>query len=49
MRRFGVERVIARVLDPARAAWYEEQGLHTICPTRHAIQMFERALELTPA
>jgi trk system potassium uptake protein TrkA len=48
-RRFGVPRVIARVADPARAAWYGEQGLHTISPTKHAIEMFERALELEPA
>ena len=48
-RRFGVPRVIARVMDPARAAWYGEQGLHTISPTKHAIEMFERALDLEPA
>jgi trk system potassium uptake protein len=48
-RRFGVGRVIARVMDPARASWYGEQGLHTISPTKHAIEMFERALELEPA
>ena len=40
-RRFNVPTVIARVLDPFRAAWYEEQGLHTICPTRVAIDMLE--------
>ena len=44
-RRFGVERVIVRVMDPARANWYGEQGLDTISPTKHAIEMFERALE----
>src|SRR4029450_10804865 len=33
-RRFNVDRVIARVLDPRRAAWYSEQGLQTICPTQ---------------
>ena len=44
-RRFEIPRVIARVLDPARAAWYGEQGLETICPTQHAIELFERALE----
>ena len=44
-KRFGVEKVIVRVMDPARAAWYGEQGLHTISPTRHAIEMFERALQ----
>ncbi len=43
-RRFGVSRVIARVLDPARAAWYREQGLETICPTQYAISEFEQAL-----
>src|SRR5271165_1393185 len=43
-KRFGVEKVIVRVMDPARAAWYGEQGLHTISPTRHAIEMFEGAL-----
>ncbi len=43
-KRFEVERVIVRVLDPARAQWYAEQGLDTICPTQHAIEMFERAL-----
>jgi trk system potassium uptake protein TrkA len=42
-RRFGVPRVIARVLDPARAAWYAEQGLQTICPTQTAIEMLEQA------
>ncbi len=44
-KRFGVEKVIVRVIDPARAAWYGEQGLHTISPTKHAIEMFERALQ----
>jgi trk system potassium uptake protein TrkA len=44
-RRFGVEKVIVRVMDPARAAWYGEQGLHTISPTKHAVEMFERAME----
>jgi trk system potassium uptake protein TrkA len=43
-RRFGIEKVLCRVMDPARAAWYAEQGLHTISPTQHAIEMFERAL-----
>ena len=33
-RRFNVPNVVVRVLDPARAAWYAEQGLHTICPTQ---------------
>jgi trk system potassium uptake protein len=40
-RRFEVPTVIARVLDPYRAEWYQRQGLHTICPTRVAIEMLE--------
>jgi trk system potassium uptake protein TrkA len=48
-KRFNVPKVIVRVMDPARAAWYGEQGLHTISPTKHAIEMFERALQPEPA
>lgn len=40
-RRFGVPTVIARILDPLRAEWYERQGVHTICPTKVAIEMLE--------
>ena len=36
-------RVIARVLDPRRAAWYREQGLQTICPTQIAIEQLAAA------
>ena len=43
-RRFEIDRVIVRVMDPARATWYSEQGLHTISPTKIAIEMFEQAL-----
>ena len=43
-RRFSVPKVLVRVMDPARAGWYGEQGLHTISPTKHAIEMFESAL-----
>jgi trk system potassium uptake protein TrkA len=42
-RRFNVPKVVARVLDPRRAAWYREQGLETICPTQIAIEQLERA------
>ena len=45
-RRFNVPTVIARVLDPYRAQWYERQGLHTICPTRVAIEMLESEVRL---
>jgi trk system potassium uptake protein TrkA len=43
-KRFNVAKVIVRVLDPARAEWYASQGLHTICPTQQAIEMFEQAV-----
>jgi trk system potassium uptake protein len=39
-RGYGVERVVARIMDPARATWYAEQGLETICPTKIAIEQF---------
>ena len=43
-RRFGVPKVIVRVLDPLRAEWYSEQGLQTVCPTAVAIDMLELAV-----
>ncbi len=43
-RRFRVETVITRILDPYRAEWYEQRGLHTICPTRIAIGQLETEL-----
>ncbi len=43
-RRFEVDRVVVRVLDPLRAAWYREQGLLTVCPTQVAIEMLETAV-----
>jgi trk system potassium uptake protein TrkA len=41
-RRYNVPTVIARVLDPRRAEWYDDQGFKTVCPTRVAIDMLER-------
>jgi trk system potassium uptake protein TrkA len=43
-RRFNVERVVVRVLDPYRARWYAEQGLQTVCPTQTAIELLEAAV-----
>jgi trk system potassium uptake protein len=43
-RRYEVPNVVVRVLDPARAKWYAEQGLQTICPTQTAIEMLEKAV-----
>ena len=35
--RFGIQCVVARILDPARAEFYEQRGLRTVCPTKTAI------------
>jgi trk system potassium uptake protein TrkA len=43
-RRYEVPRVVVRVADPARAVWYGEQGLETICPTQKAIDQAERVV-----
>ena len=43
-RRYNVPLVVARILDPYRAEWYEHQGVHTICPTKVAIEMLENEI-----
>ena len=43
-RRFNIEKVVVRVLDPMRAEWYSEQGLLTVCPTQKAIEMLQAAV-----
>ena len=43
-RRFNIECVVVRVLDPGRAIWYAEQGLQTVCPTQTAIDLLESAV-----
>ena len=40
-RRYNVPTVVARILDPYRAEWYEHQGVHTVCPTKVAIEMLQ--------
>jgi len=46
-RRYGIDNVIVRVLDPRRADWYREQGLETLGPTAIAIDMMEQAVVAT--
>lgn len=43
-KRFNIKTVVVRVLDPARATWYEQQGLRTVCPTKIAIEMLDQAV-----
>ena len=38
-KRFGIECVVVRLLDPARAGFYREQGMRTVCPTSNAIEV----------
>jgi trk system potassium uptake protein TrkA len=35
-RRYNTGCVVVRVLDPARATFYAERGLRTVCPTQTA-------------
>ncbi len=43
-KRFDNQCVVVRVLDPARAAFYQERGLRTVCPTRTAIDLLTEAV-----
>ena len=35
--RYGIETVVVRVLDPARAKLYSDRGMRIVCPTQTAI------------
>ena len=51
-KMFNVRSVVIRVLDPARAEFYRDRGLRTICPTSVAIEVLldsVRACEVRPA
>jgi trk system potassium uptake protein len=38
-KRYEIGTVVVRVLDPARAKFYAERGLNTVCPTQTAISV----------
>ena len=38
-QRYGIDTVVVRVLDPARAQFYAERGMNTVCPTQTAISV----------
>ena len=44
-KRFDVECVVVRMLDPARAEFYATLGLRTVCPTSTAIDVLTEAVE----
>jgi trk system potassium uptake protein TrkA len=43
-KHFGVGCVVVRVLDPARAEFFAQQGLRTVCPTSTAIDVLTEAV-----
>jgi trk/ktr system potassium uptake protein len=50
-KMFGIDCVIVRILDPARAEFYASRGLRTVCPTSNAIAVLSegvRACEVRP-
>ena len=44
VERFGIGCTVVRVLDPARAEFYSERGLRTVCPTSTAIDVLDEAV-----
>ena len=43
-KRFGIECTVVRILDPARAEFYRQRGLRTVCPTSTAIDVLTEAV-----
>jgi trk system potassium uptake protein len=43
-KRYGIECVVVRILDPARAEFYAARGMHTVCPTQTAIAALTEAV-----
>ena len=43
-KRFGIDCTVVRILDPARAEFYNKRGLRTICPTSTAIDALSDAV-----
>jgi len=43
-KRYGIDCVVVRVLDPARAEFYAQRGMQTVCPTQTAISVLADAV-----
>jgi trk system potassium uptake protein TrkA len=43
-KRYGIDCVVVRILDPARAEFYAARGMHTVCPTQTAIAALTEAV-----
>jgi trk system potassium uptake protein len=48
-KRYGVECVVVRILDPARADFYAARGMQVVCPTQTAIGALADAVRKTTA
>jgi trk system potassium uptake protein TrkA len=48
-KRYGVDCVVARILDPARAKWYRGRGLSIVSPTETAIEALTAAVQAARA
>jgi trk system potassium uptake protein TrkA len=50
-KRYGIECVVVRVLDPRRADFYAKRGMRTVCPTQTAVSVMTdavRACDIRP-
>jgi trk system potassium uptake protein len=45
-KRFGIDCVVVRLLDPARAEFYAGQGMRTVCPTSNAIDLLTETVRI---
>jgi trk system potassium uptake protein TrkA len=43
-KKFDVQSVIVRILDPARAEFFKTRGLNVVCPTQSAIETLTNAV-----
>jgi trk system potassium uptake protein TrkA len=43
-KRYGIECVVVRVLDPLRADFYAKRGMRTVCPTQTAVSVMTDAV-----
>jgi trk system potassium uptake protein TrkA len=51
-KMFGIDCVVVRLLDPARAEFYASRGMRVVCPTSNAIAVLTEAVrscEVRPA
>jgi len=48
-QRYEIATVVVRILDPARAKFYSDRGMQTVCPTQTAISgLLETVRRTTP-